>query len=95
MKPKRKKKKVRSRKSQTKENDSTVPLQLHTVPVDIPEPEKPVEESSEKIEETETSFDTVKIPKKEPSGQSWLFVGISHPTKKIPIPKVKNPESRG
>ena len=27
--------------------------------------------------------------------QSWLFVGISHPTKSIPIPKVKNPESRG
>ena len=26
------------------------------------------------------------------SDQSWLFVGISHPTKKIPIPKVKNPE---
>ena len=25
--------------------------------------------------------------------KSWLFVVISHPTKKIPIPKVKNPEN--
>merc|ERR1712227_1187242 len=35
---------------------------------DIPEPEKPVEASSEKIEESETSFETLKIPEKEPSG---------------------------
>ena len=26
--------------------------------------------------------------------QSWLFVGISHPTKKIPIPGLKNPDPR-
>ena len=34
----------------------------------------------------------ISIGKSAGSNQRWLFVGISHPTKKFPIPNVKNLE---